>query len=332
MAKTELMKKIMKNSKNPMIDALMETELLNRDDLIPTNIPALNIALSGEINGGFGSGVMTIAGKSKHFKTLFALEMAKGYLQKFEDAVLVFFDSEFGSPREYFASFGDDKDRILHVPVTTVEELRTELMNQLEGLERNDNVIFIVDSIGNLASLKETDDATTGKQAVDMTRAKMMKSLFRLVTPKLTMKNIPMIIINHTYDTIEMFSKQVMTGGTGAVYASDTILFIGKQQEKEGTEIVGWNFIINIEKSRYVKEKEKIPVLVTYQGGVNKYSGIFDLAVELGLIQVPTKGYYQLEGDEKKYRRKEIEGSAEIMEGLLSNEKFGQLIESRYKL
>ena len=326
-----LMNKIKKNSKSDMIEEIIKSKLLNEKELVSTNIPALNVALSGSINGGFGAGITTLAGKSKSFKTLFALEMAKGYLNEHDDSVLVFFDSEFGSPLSYFESFGDAKNRILHVPVTTVEELRTELTNQLEGLDREDKVIFVVDSIGNLASIKESEDAESGKQAVDMTRAKMMKSLFRIVTPKLTMKNIPMIVINHTYDTIEMFSKQVMTGGTGAVYASDTILFIGKQQEKEGTELKGWNFILNVEKSRYVKEKEKIPVLVTYEGGIQKYSGIFDMALDLGIITSPTKGYYMVEGCDKKLRRKEIE-TDENMQHIVEDEKFQQLVESRYQL
>jgi hypothetical protein len=38
----------------------------------------------------------------------------------------------------------------------------------------------------------------------------------------------------------------------------DNIFILGHQQEKDGTEIVGYNFIINVEKSRYVKEKSKI--------------------------------------------------------------------------
>ena len=204
-----LIKKIKKNSKNDMISELMNAEVLNEKEIISTEIPALNIALSGSIDGGFTSGVTTLAGKSKSFKTLFALEMAKGFLKKHDDAILVFFDSEFGSPLSYFESFGDSKDRILHVPVTTVEELRTEVANQLNGLDREDKVIFIIDSIGNLASIKETEDALDGKQVVDMTRAKAIKSFFRIVTPKLVLKNIPMITINHTYDcgTADMLVK-----------------------------------------------------------------------------------------------------------------------------
>lgn len=329
MATSELLKRIKKNSKNSMIDQIVKTELLNEKEQVSTEIPALNIALSGAVDGGFTAGITTLAGKSKSFKTLFALEMARGFLKEHPESALIFFDSEFGSPISYFESFGDDVDRIMHVPVTTVEELRTELSNQIDGLEREDKVIFIVDSIGNLASIKETDDAMEGANKVDMTRAKMLKSMFRIVTPKLVMKNIPMIAINHTYDTIEMFSKQVMGGGTGAMYASDTILFIGKQQEKEGTELKGWNFILNIEKSRYVREKEKIPVQVTYSGGIDRYSGIFDLALEFGIITSPTKGWYEYKGEKK--RRKDL-ANPEMLKEICDLDKFRELVESKYKL
>lgn len=328
---SDLMKRIKKNSKSDMIAEISKTELLNEKTQTPTRIAALNIALSGKVDGGFTSGITTFAGKSKSFKTLFALEMALGFLELNPEAVLVFFDSEFGAPISYFDNFGEAKERILHVPVTTVEELRTEMTNQLAGLDRDDKVIFIVDSVGNLASIKETDDSMDGKNVVDMTRAKMLKSFFRIVTPKLVMKNIPTIIINHTYDTIEMFSKQVMTGGTGAIYASDTIIFVGKQQEKEGTELKGWNFILNIEKSRYVREREKIPVKVTYEKGIHIHSGIFDLAVELGIIENPTKGFYTY-GESGKVRRSKLENDPEVMEAIIDDEKFRQLVESKYTL
>jgi hypothetical protein len=336
MSKSDLVKKLIKASKNPYIDMLEDSEYLNDDSLTSTDILGLNIALSGELDGGFSSGVITIAGKSKHFKTLFGLEMVKGYLRDNPDGVLVFFDSEFGSPKDYFYGvLGEEySKRVIHAPVTTVEDLRTQFMNQLDAIERSDKVIFMLDSIGNLASIKETEDALSGKQSVDMTRAKMIKSLFRLITPQLTLKDKTLIVINHTYNTLEMFSKEVMGGGTGTVYSSDTIFFIGKQQEKDGKDLLGWNFIINIEKSRFVKEKEKLGILVTYENGVNKFSGIFDLAVECGIIGVPSKGFYQYPNmeDTPKRRRKEIENDVDVMNEICKNEEFNSFIKNKYKL
>ena len=127
-------------------------------------------------------------------------------------------------------------------------------MNQLQNVERGDNVMFIVDSTSNLPSIKETEDSIEGKNVADFSKAKVLKSIFRLITPILSVKDIPFVAVSHTYDTMEIYSKQVLSGGKGQMYASDWCILLGRQQEKEGTEITGYNFIMNIEKSRMVKE------------------------------------------------------------------------------
>jgi hypothetical protein len=83
-----------------------------------------------------------------------------------------------------------------------------------------------------------------------------------------------MVVVNHTYKEIGMFPKDIVGGGTGSYYSADNIYILGRQQDKDGTEIVGYHFIINVEKSRYVKEKSKIPISVSFEGGIQKYSGL----------------------------------------------------------
>ena len=80
-------------------------------------------------------------------------------------------------------------------------------------------------------------------------------------------------------------------GGTGSYYSADNIYILGRQQEKEGTEVVGYNFIINVEKSRHVKEKSKIPVSVSFDGGISKWSGLLDLALESGHVIKPSNDF-----------------------------------------
>ena len=157
-------------------------------------------------------------------------------------------------------------------------------MSQLNDLERTDQVMIIVDSVGNLASKKEVDDALDGKSVADMTRAKQMKSLFRMITPHLTLKDIPAVVVNHTYKEIGLFPKDIVSGGTGIYYSADNIFIIGRQQEKKGTDVVGYNFIINVEKSRYVREKSKIPIEVSWEGGISKWSGLLDMRLESGTL------------------------------------------------
>ena len=163
-----------------------------------------------------------------------------------------------------------------------------------------------------------------------MTRAKYVKSLFRIVTPQLVIKDVPFIVVNHTYQELSMFPKEILGGGTGLLYASNTVIFIGKQQEKSGKELEGFNFILKSEKSRFVKEQAKLPVQVLYGTGIQKYSGMFELALSYDIITSPSKGWYEYSG--KKMRRKEIEGNDEIMEGIINDEKFQQLVESDFQI
>jgi RecA/RadA recombinase len=204
----------------------------------------------------------------------------------------LFYDSEFGSPQAYFENYGIDTTRVLHTPITNVEELKFDIIAQLEGLDRNDKVVIVIDSVGNLASKKELDDAINEKSVADMSRAKALKGLFRMTTPYLNMKNIPLIAVNHTYQEIGLFPKAVVSGGTGIYYSADNIWILGRQQDKQGTEIKGYHFVINVEKSRYVKEKSKIPISVSWDGGVQHWSGLLDAALSGNYVSKPSVGWY----------------------------------------
>lgn len=331
-----ILDKIKKNSSIKESAILSKSKFFTEKDMIPTAIPIINVALSGKLDGGLTPGLTMWAGPSKHFKTAFSLLMAKSYLDKYEDAALLFYDSEFGTPQSYFDSFGIDTNRVLHTPLTDIEQLKFDVMQQLTNLERKDKLIIIIDSIGNLASKKEVDDALEGKSVADMSRAKQVKSLFRMVTPHLTMKDIPMIVVNHTYKEIGMFPKDIVGGGTGSYYSADNIFILGRQQEKEGTEVVGYNFIINVEKSRYVKEKSKIPVTVSFDGGISKWSGLLDIALESGHVIKPANGWYsKVDKDgvveDKKYRIKETD-TKEFWMPILKNKTFQDFIQQKYRI
>ena len=286
------MAKLKKNSKIKTTEILSESKFFTQKDMVPTDVPMVNVALSGSIHGGVTPGLTVLAGPSKHFKTSFALLMAGAYLRAKEDAVLLFYDSEFGSPQSYFEQFGIDTSRVLHTPITNVEELKFDLISQLEAMDRDDNVIVVIDSIGNLASKKELEDAINEKSVADMSRAKALKGLFRMCTPYLAMKNIPMLAVNHTYKEIGLFPKDIVGGGTGIYYSADNIWILGRQQDKQGTEVKGYHFVINVEKSRYVKEKSKIPISVSWEGGVQRWSGLLDVALAGNYVAKPSNGWY----------------------------------------
>ena len=208
-----IMDKLKKNSKIKTTEVLEKSIFFTDKSMSPTNVPMVNVALSGSPDGGLSSGLTVLAGPSKHFKTSFALLMAAAYMKEHDDAVMLFYDSEFGSPQSYFESFGIDTSRVLHTPIVDVEQLKFDLVGQLDNIDRKDKVIVVIDSIGNLASKKELEDALNEKSVADMSRAKALKGLFRMVTPYLTMKDIPLLAINHTYQEIGLFPKAIVSGG-----------------------------------------------------------------------------------------------------------------------
>jgi len=332
-----LKEKLLKNSTIKLTSMIADSALYKAKDMIPTPVPMINVALSGRIDGGLTPGVTMLAGPSKHFKTGYALLLAASFLKKYNDGIILFYDSEFGTPQKYFETFGINLGAVVHTPVTDVEELKHDISVQLQNLERTDKVMIIIDSIGNLASKKETDDAIEGKTVADMSRAKAIKSLFRIVTAKLTLKDIPMVVINHTYKEIGMFPKDIVGGGTGSYYGADNIWIIGRQQEKEDGEIAGYHFIINVEKSRYVREKSKIPITLTYENGINKWSGLLDIAMEGGYIVKPKNGWYARVNKETgelgtNMRAGDFVDNSEFWTALLKETDFASFIENKYTL
>lgn len=330
-----VLERIQANSRIKETALLTESKLYEDREAVATNIPIMNIAMSGDIDVGFTSGLIMFAGPSKHFKTLFTMLLASYYMKKYPDAVMLFYTSEFGSPITYFDSLHIDKNRVVISPILDIEELKFDLMKQVEGLSKGDKVIIVVDSIGNLASVKEVTDAEEGNSVTDMSRAKALKSFFRIIAPRCTMKDIPFLVVNHVYQEQKLYGQTIVSGGTGSYYNSDTIFIIGRQQDVEGVgaekEVKGYRYVINVEKSRYVKEKSKFLLEVSFDHGINKWSGLLDIAQDSGHVTKPKNGWYQKAGDEKIYREDETD-TKEFWAPILADPTFKEYVRNTYQL
>ena len=331
-----LLDRLKKNTTIKDSSILAKSKFFSQKDMVQTDVPMINVALSGSLDGGITPGLTMLAGPSKHFKSAFGLLMASAYMKKYKDAVVLFYDSEFGTPQKYFETFEIDMERVLHTPITNVEELKIDIMNQLQDITSEDKVIIIIDSIGNLASKKEVDDSLDGKTVADMTRAKGIKSLFRMITPHLTIKDIPLVVVNHTYKEIGMFPKHIVGGGTGSYYSADTIWILGRQQDKDKDGLQGYHFIINVEKSRYVKEKSKIPISVSFNGGMQKYSGLLDLAMQANFVTKPSPGWYakvdRKTGEVGPKVRLDATQTKEFWYPILEDKQFKTFVQEKYQI
>jgi len=227
-----LLDKMLKSGAVKSSSVLSKSSFFEEKNPIQTELPIVNIAFSGSLKGGLIPGLTVVAGQSKSFKTLLSLYCMKAYLDKYEEGVALLYDSEYGITPEYLESYNIDTDRVIHIPVEDVEQLKFDITKRLEQIEKDDNVFIMIDSVGNLASKKEVEDAMNEKAVADMSRAKALKSLFRIVTPKLTAKNIPLIAINHVYQEIGMFPKAVVSGGTGIYYSANQILSLPNHKRR----------------------------------------------------------------------------------------------------
>ena len=322
------------------VNTLKEADVLKNsrffvEDYHDTGIPALNIAMSGSVDGGYSKGSTLIGGESATFKTLFCFQMAKAHLENFKDSIFVFFDIEHGSNLDTFDSMGLDTSRIYHKPFTTIEELTHDIALLLEELTVDDEVVFVVDSLGAANTKKAIDDSRSGNSAADFTKAKAIKRFWNIVNPELNVKKLSMFAVAQVYDSMEMYGKPVFGGGKANYYMPNNRWLVTKSKETElvkgKKEKIGSIFTVNIEKSRLIKEGSKFPISVTWNGGINKYSSLLEIARATGHVTVPTQGWYSKDGGETKLRKKDLD-SAEFWDSILDDESFHKAVKDRYSL
>lgn len=335
----KLLDKLLKASSVSGAAIMSDSTFFNEKKMVETPLLVLNIAFSGDLDGGFTPGITILAGESKTFKSALSLYCLKAYLEKYDDAIGILYDTEYGITPAYIESFGIDPTRVLHIPVEHVEQLKFDFNKKLENINKGDHVFFLVDSIGQISSKKEFEDAHDEKSVTDMTRAKAIRSLFRLITIQLTKKELPCLMVNHVYVEIgAMYPKTIIPGGTAVTYSANSIFVITKSQEKNAEgELGGWQFTINVFKSRYVKEKSKLPFKVLYNGGIQKYSGILDIALEGNFVQKPKVGWYSVVDQEtgelnpKNFRAKDFD-TDELAGELLKTVKFKEYVKTKFQL
>ena len=318
------LKQIIKETGNEYASLVSEgVEAGDVDSFIDTGSYMFNALLSGSINGGLPSNKITaIAGESATGKTFFVLGMVKEFLQNNKDAGVIYFESESALTKKLIEDRGIDSERMIIMPVTTVQEFRHQALTVLEKYNEQDEadrqpLLLVLDSLGMLSTTKEVEDTAEGKETRDMTRAQILKAAFRVLTLKLGRTKVPMIITNHTYDVVGAYMPmKEMGGGSGLKYAASTIVYLSKKKEKEGTDVVGNIIHCKTQKSRLSKENMMVDVRLRYDTGLDKHYGLVDLAVKHGIfkqvstrIELPdgTKQYAKsIYADPEKYFTKEV--------------------------
>ncbi len=273
---------------------------------IDTGSYIFNALLSGSIYGGIPNNKITaIAGETSTGKTFFCLGMVQHFLESNPDAGVIYFESESAISKQMIEDRGIDSNRMLLVPVTTVQEFRLQAIKILDKYneqtaEERKPLMFVLDSLGMLSTSKEVEDSEAGKETRDMTRAQVVKSIFRVLTLKLGKANVPLIVTNHTYDVVGAYiPTKEMGGGSGLKYAASTIVYLSKKKEKNGKEVVGNIIKCKTAKSRLTKENSDVETRLYYDRGLDRYYGLLELGEKHGVFS--RKGNRIVVGDSSVY-------------------------------
>lgn len=239
--------------------AELASDINESETFVDTGSHIFNALVSSSIYGGVSENKITaLAGEQGCGKTFFALAVVKNFLDNHKDGFCLYFDTEKAITKKLLLARGIDINRIIVFNVLTVEEFRTKALKALElylKLPEADRKpgIYVLDSLGMLSTNKEIGDALAEKDTKDMTKSQLIKGAFRMLTLKLGKANIPMIVTNHVYDQMSLYSGKQMSGGCLSA----------------GTKVLtrlGYKNIEDITKDDYVytKEREFMKVLETH--------------------------------------------------------------------
>ena len=289
----DFLKDIVKTAGNEYAALVSEgVEAGDVDSFIDTGSYIFNALLSGSIYGGLASNKITaVAGESATGKTFFVMGMVKSFLDANPDAGVLYFESESAITKQMVIDRGIDPSRMVILPVTTVQEFRTQSIKVLDAyMQQNEAdrkpMMLCLDSLGMLSTTKEVEDTAEGKETKDMTRAQIVKATFRVLTLKLGKAKVPMVVTNHTYDVVgSMFPTKEMGGGSGLKYAASSIVYLSKKKEKDGTEVVGNIIHCKNAKSRLTIENKMVDVRLMYERGLDRYYGLLELALKYGIFK-----------------------------------------------
>ena len=289
----DFLKDIIKETGNEYASLVSDgVEAGDNDSFIDTGSYIFNALLSGSLHGGLPANKITaLAGESATGKTYFLMGMVKNFLDANPDAGVVYFESESAITKQMVIDRGIDPDRMVILPVTTVQEFRTQGLKVLDRYMQQDvdvrrPMFMCLDSLGMLSTTKEVEDTSDGKETRDMTRAQVLKSAFRVLTLKLAKAKVPMVVTNHTYDVVgSMFPTKEMGGGSGLKYAASSIVYLSKKKEKDGTEVIGNIVHCKNHKSRLTIENKMVDVRLTYDKGLDRHYGLIDLAVKYDIFK-----------------------------------------------
>ena len=305
---------------NPDAMFLNKNTLSNVSEYIDTGCMVLNAIVSGSLHGGVPKGRITgFSGPSMSGKT-YVINKILAHAQK-KGMYPVIFDSEVAVDHSSATNVGLDTSKVKYVPVTTIEETRTQIFAMLEKIEKNPDLrgkfIISIDSLGNLSTAKEINDVAEGKSAMDMgLRAKMLKAMLRVLTTKAAKTNTTILFSNHTYDdpgAMHPTLVKIQAGGKGPIYMASVLVQLASRSERqdnnneademlpEAKNYSGVTLRALTVKNRFIPQFLECEMYLNFKTGLDRLSGLKDMAVNHGVLISTGSTFTPREGEKIGY-------------------------------
>jgi RecA/RadA recombinase len=287
-------------------DPDFDTNEIVTTGFIDTSAYMLNALISGSIYKGLPNNRSTMwAGDPSTGKTYLTFSTVRQFLKDNPTGGVIWFDSEFALDSEMVRRRGVSAERVLIQQPETLQEFRTKALNIIEGYasiksKKKPQLMLVLDSLGQLPTKKEMEDSAAGSDTRDMTKAQIIKSIFRVLTLKMGKAGVPLIVTNHTYDSMSQYTPKAISGGSGAKYAASTIVMLGKSKDKDKDKKVVGNIIRATSfKSRFSKESQTVELKLSFETGLDRYYGLHELGADSKVLPyTPRKGYMFPDGSQ----------------------------------
>jgi len=198
----------------------------------------------------------------------------------------VIIDTEGAWTGDFVNNWKLDPDNILYVYTPFVDEA-TQVIGSL--LDSGEKFIIGLDSIGNL----ETEKLETELKAGDVPKAdqgmlqKRIKRMLKILLAVCKKQNSIALIAGHYYGSPSQYgSAQEIGGGYHMRLAPHIILSLKKSKILDGSKNIIGNRIKAITlKNRFYPAFQETLIDINYREGIDKYSGLIDVAMDAGFIE-----------------------------------------------
>ena len=256
-------------------------------EFVSTGSSMLDLVISNGPNGGFPVGRITeITGLEASGKSLLAAHTLANTQKK--GGVAVYIDTENAVSHEFLQAIGVDLEKMLYVPLDTIEDIFEAIEHIIESIRSSDKdrlVTIVVDSVAG-STTKVEAESDYDKDGWATSKAIIISKAMRKITNMIGRQKVTLIFTNQLRQKLGvMFGDPWTTSGGKALAFHSSVRLRLKQMGQIKMKIDGVDQVIGIKcRAQVVKNRVGPPLrLINYDMYFD--SGIDDFGGWLGTLK-----------------------------------------------